>query len=632
MAYCAHGVTSSTPENSLPLKNDAGSQAEVLLESLKLELDRSLLVSTFHYLLMSKHGLSVAELSSLLMTPAIKDSGQSYHHRKIVQFLHHLRCRLTPQCIQTVVSGDRTLLRLQHPTFAAVVRHFLLGDEEEDVASLQEVHRASLTAYWEAAESRYGPWINHRKLEELPHLCGAPLDRFVFDWDWTFLKICGCQVDELLEDIEEADVSAEQRTEIDFLVDFLHSASLALNYDGRQFYSQVHARMALPTDAETNMPHLYALLESCQNCLPTTSLLCPAGAGCLMPCATPVAEQLPEVGRKGALTSLHRVKGNPSFVVSLCTSQDEVVVWNVYEQQAERRLQGVTQPRDIKFIDEHTAVILCNRELCIYDLNEGKFLVKLKGVMNQKMPYYDLHDGDHVVSLSRNRMYVNMTNLTSGDCVATFKVGEDRFLNSLLVSANGRICVCGDETQKPFPLLVWDLSSRKLLYDLRIPHHDFVTNLSAITNDGHYVVCVCQVGIASPRHFVFGNVELRRVDLSNVQRKFLSAFVGSQRSNSKFHHRLRFAKRYLVQEMETRREHLQRRHLFRRRLRRHGPGRHFGFGLGPHHWSVQVTDTFFQPLREAVEKCNRPTPPLPILSSQEHSDRSYGTGHTNSNG
>lgn len=56
-----------------------------------------------------------------------------------------------------------------------------------------------------------------------------------------------------------------------------------------------------------------------------------------------------------------------------------------------------------------------------------------------------------------------------------------------------RILVCGDETQKPFPLLVWSLTSRKLLYDLRIPHHEFMTNLNAITHEGHYVCCVAKV-------------------------------------------------------------------------------------------------------------------------------------------
>lgn len=60
------------------------------------------------------------------------------------------------------------------------------------------------------------------------------------------------------------------------------------------------------------------------------------------------------------------------------------------------------------------------------------------GVMNQKMPYFGLHDANHLVALSRNRMYVNLMNLDSGDLVTTFKAGEDRFLNSLLVSGDGR--------------------------------------------------------------------------------------------------------------------------------------------------------------------------------------------------
>lgn len=59
--------------------------------------------------------------------------------------------------------------------------------------------------------------------------------------------------------------------------------------------------------------------------------------------------------------------------------------------------------------------------------------------MNQKMPYFAYcNDAQHLVCLSRNRMYVNLMNLESGDCITTFKAGEDRFLNSLLVSGDGR--------------------------------------------------------------------------------------------------------------------------------------------------------------------------------------------------
>ncbi|OTF73612.1 hypothetical protein BLA29_006374 [Euroglyphus maynei] len=181
------------------------------------------------------------------------------------------------------------------------------------------------------------------------------------------------------------------------------------------------------------------------------------------------------------------------YLIALSTESDEIVVWNIYQQKSTRTLKSIPRPRAIRMVDQLRTVVLCNRELTLYDLNKAKLITKLKGVMNQKMPYYGLHNSKYVVALSRNRMYVNMININTGDLETTFKAGEDRFLNSLLTSANGKICVCGDETQKPFPLLVWDLSNRKLLYDLRIPHHEFITRLSAISDDGHYVVSVCQV-------------------------------------------------------------------------------------------------------------------------------------------
>ncbi|XP_027195792.2 uncharacterized protein LOC113790336 [Dermatophagoides pteronyssinus] len=190
------------------------------------------------------------------------------------------------------------------------------------------------------------------------------------------------------------------------------------------------------------------------------------------------------------------------YLIALSTESDEIVVWNIYQQKPVRILKSIPKPRAIRMVDQLRTVVLCNRELTLYDLNKAKLLTKLKGVMNQKMPYYGLHNSKYVVALSRNRMYVNMINLDTGDLETTFKAGEDRFLNSLLTSANGKICVCGDETQKPFPLLVWDLSNRKLLYDLRIPHHEFITRLSAISDDGHYVVSVCQECNTSATNFL----------------------------------------------------------------------------------------------------------------------------------
>lgn len=86
---------------------------------------------------------------------------------------------------------------------------------------------------------------------------------------------------------------------------------------------------------------------------------------------------------------------------------------------------GITHPTNLIPIDQYKCVVLCKRELRIYDLNLGKFVTKLKGVMNQKMPYYGLHNQNHLVALSRNRMYVNLMNIDSGKCIIICVIGPD---------------------------------------------------------------------------------------------------------------------------------------------------------------------------------------------------------------
>lgn len=186
------------------------------------------------------------------------------------------------------------------------------------------------------------------------------------------------------------------------------------------------------------------------------------------------------------------IKENHRHVIAIYPDKNRLAVWDIFEERAVRVINDIDHPRDLRMIDQKRAVVLCNRELRVYDLDSGCLLTKLKGVMNQKMPYFEIFGQDYVIALARNRMYVNMLNINTGELETTFKVGEDRFLNSLLVSAEGGICVCGDETQKPFPLLVWNLNERRLMYDLRLDRHEFITRMSAISDDGHFVVSVCK--------------------------------------------------------------------------------------------------------------------------------------------
>ena len=180
-------------------------------------------------------------------------------------------------------------------------------------------------------------------------------------------------------------------------------------------------------------------------------------------------------------------------VVSISKLAGEVVVWNTETRNPVRTLTQVEKPSDLVFLDDKRAVVLCNRELRAYDLHAGTLVCNIRGMLNIKMPYFQVRDPDTIISLSRNRMSVNVVDINTGQIHATFKAGEDRFLNSLLVSGDGSMLVCGDETQKPFPLLVWELVHSKLLHDLRMAQHEFITSIAAITHNGHYVACACRV-------------------------------------------------------------------------------------------------------------------------------------------
>lgn len=336
----------------------------------------------------------------------------------------------------------------------------------------------------------------------------------MYFFSWHFLL-------QVIEDIAyEAQGDASKLDgDVSLLLKLLELSASALQYDGRQFHGQMHGRLLSVFNSESaevsktwssKAPLIKSLFTKLDKpSIPSFLPLSPAivhspldldESDCVVKSlasrsSSSSTETYLWESLEGSVNfdEITRFRVGNQFAISLSTAKEEVVVWDVYAQKPVRTLRGVFNPNCLKVIDATRVVILCGRELQLFNLDDGSFVCKLKGVMNQKMPFFGLHDDKHVVTLSRNRMYVNLINVESGDCVTTFKVGEDRFLNSLIVSDNGKVLVCGDETQKPFPLLVWDLTSRKLLYDLRIPHHEFLTNLSAITKEGHFVCCVCRV-------------------------------------------------------------------------------------------------------------------------------------------
>ncbi|XP_076449436.1 NACHT and WD repeat domain-containing protein 2-like [Babylonia areolata] len=191
-----------------------------------------------------------------------------------------------------------------------------------------------------------------------------------------------------------------------------------------------------------------------------------------------------------------------SRVISISTLAGEIIVWDTESNRAVQTMKNIEKPSDLVFLDAQKIVVLCNRQLKAFHLETGELFSNIRGMLNIKMPYFHVRDSNTVIVLARNRMSVNVLDVNSGQIHATFKAGEDRFLNSLLVSGNGKMLVCGDETQKPSPLLVWELGQTKLLYDLRMQQHEFITSIADITHNGHFVACACRGVYDTANNFV----------------------------------------------------------------------------------------------------------------------------------
>lgn len=341
---------------------------------------------------------------------------------------------------------------------------------------------------------------NSRKLSELPyhvyHSAGANIlsKEFLFNAEWLLAKLHRLSVESVLQDVGLCE--SGESGDIGVFGKALELSAHALNVDVHQLGPQLQQRLQQLLDEQPpNFPLLQKLIDDLLQLeetvlLPNEIILRQVGVLGSSKSQNDVNDDV------AAVTHIVTIPNDADHVISLSEKSGEVALWNVKKLTVERKLTGLQSPRSIRLFDKDRAAVLCDREIHIYNLASGQLESKLKGVLNATMPFYGIHDNKHVVSLSRNRMYVNITNTDSGDMVATFKVGESRFLDSLLVSTNGEMLVCGDETQKPFPLLVWNLPERKLVHDLRIPRHEFVTAISDISDDGHYVACVAKVMMA----------------------------------------------------------------------------------------------------------------------------------------
>lgn len=201
--------------------------------------------------------------------------------------------------------------------------------------------------------------------------------------------------------------------------------------------------------------------------------------------------------RRMKLITWLNAEGSQDFIVVLSQNsitsdttvpRGRITVVRVADMQVMRKIDMDKIPVEVQFIDLTNCVVNSERTLRTIDLDDGTLKVQLNSQLNVEYPCYGIQGPDQVVCMSRNKMYVNGVMLSTNTTNFSFKVGEDRFLNSLIVSPDGSYCACGDTVQKPMPLLIWDLKQQVLIHDIRIPDHEFDMKLAMVSN--HYIAVV----------------------------------------------------------------------------------------------------------------------------------------------
>lgn len=525
--HLASNLKSYSSQEELRLENDLPSQVIVLLESLEARYGKTAVAHTLSYITACRYGIRDGEMMDVLSCDErVLDAlfaNSSVVLRRVPSLLWmSLSLELKEFLIERTVQ-DMHVTSWRYPIFAEVVRTRYMSrdlDKKQFHRNLQDYFQsrwskkkkpftteggieAQVDRFVLSQPDNYENYANVRKYQELPfqaYHAGEKdfAKKFIWNADWLSRKMQCCSVYEFMSDISLArSANNSEDPDLVTLQHLLELSSYALMCNGAQLFPHLQQRMRThSTINKSSHPKIFKLLESAVKYHILKFFL---SDGLLTQNSDAQQPQEPQDGAattpSPAITGLFRMKGNPSHMISLSTTRKEIIVWDILSRKAVRTLKGIECPKDVRFIDEHKVVVLCNRELKIFNLDLGTFETKLKGIMNVSMPFFALHDKDHVVALARNRMNVNVINVESGNIVSTFKAGEDRFINSLLVSDNGLRCVCGDETQKPSPLLVWDLQNRKLIHDFRIQQHEFVTKMAAISTDGHYVVSVIRVSV-----------------------------------------------------------------------------------------------------------------------------------------
>ena len=382
-------------------------QFQRFLDGLEISYGSEAVTFLLHLLHFTHGGLSCSTLNKI--------SNVKFHMkqstRTIVAILSELANFLSIRWINAIPH-----YKLKYPNLSTEIQKY--GDAADCYENIMEIISVPSDEESTKTEAKCEKKSRNYKELLLTMIEMGELDTLLFDHVFSLRHLSemlnAFGVFSLLHILELVELKEDGDKDIACLISILKELSPLLSMSPDHFMEQFHVRSIhgllkipnncakmrtlLKTDKETTFPYL----------VPTTT--------------TPLELKSPsnKFDQEKHVIKLRTMKDDSCHVISL--SQSELKVWNIYSRECVRTFESLKEPKDVQMLDNIHAVVLCGRELIIYNLDNGKLKTKLKGMLNVKMPYFGIHDSENVMALSRNRMCANMINTETGDMVATFKV------------------------------------------------------------------------------------------------------------------------------------------------------------------------------------------------------------------
>lgn len=211
-------------------------------------------------------------------------------------------------------------------------------------------------------------------------------------------------------------------------------------------------------------------------------------------------------------------------VITKSKTPGPICVWNLSSCQIIRTLNN-TNADEVLVVDDTRAVIRSGTRLAIIDLQEGKLIKHMRSDFTAKTDKVHRHASSlykrrdlalrlaesprvaavstnlkfsdcalvgttHVLILSKDRLYLKLASLETGELVMKLKSGLNAIIETVMVSGNGLVAVCSCENA---PLIVWDLREKAKRYTLQISGHYPRLTTADISFNGHYLVDVMKL-------------------------------------------------------------------------------------------------------------------------------------------